>query len=158
MSESIEKRLTDLGIVLPASIAPMANYVPSVLSGNLLFVSGQGAADADGRWLTGRVPDQVDAQAAYKRARATGIRILSVAKQALGSLDRVQRVVKLLGFVNATPDFQDHPAIINGCSDLLVEVFGERGRHARSAVGVSGLPVNISVEIEAIFEVSQRPN
>jgi enamine deaminase RidA (YjgF/YER057c/UK114 family) len=153
MSESIEKKLAELGIILPEPIAPMANYVPSVLSGNLLFVSGQGATGADGRWLTGRIPDQVDAREAYKRARATGVRILRVAKQALGSLDRVQRVVKLLGFVNATPDFQDHPAIINGCSDLLVEVFGERGRHARSAVGVAGLPVNISVEIEAIFEV-----
>jgi enamine deaminase RidA (YjgF/YER057c/UK114 family) len=153
MSESIEKKLAELGIMLPESIAPIANYVPSVLSGNLLFVSGQGATGADGRWLTGRIPDQVDAQEGHKRARATALRILCVAKQALGSLDRVQRVVKLTGFVNATPDFQDHPAVINGCSDLLVEVFGERGRHARSAVGVSGLPVNLSVEIEAIFEV-----
>lgn len=153
MSDSIDKKLAELGIVLPASIAPIANYVPSVLSGNLLFISGQGAADADGRWLTGRVPDQTDAKEAYRRARATGIRILSVAKQALGTLERVQRVVKLLGFVNAASDFHDHPAVINGCSDLLVEVFGERGRHARSAVGVASLPVNISVEIEAIFEV-----
>jgi len=153
MSKSIDDRLAELSIVLPASIAPMANYVPSVLSGNLLYVSGQGAAGPDGRWLTGRVPDQIDPKEAYQRARATGIRILAVAKQALGSLDRVQRVVKLLGFVNATADFQDHPAIVNGCSDLLVEVFGERGRHARSAVGVASLPVNISVEIEAIFEI-----
>jgi enamine deaminase RidA (YjgF/YER057c/UK114 family) len=153
MSESIEKRLADLGIVLPAAIAPIANYVPSVLSGNLLFISGQGAAGADGRWLTGRVPDQIGADEGYQRARATGLRILTVARQALGSLDRVQRVVKILGFVNATPDFHDHPGIINGCSDLLVEVFGDRGRHSRSAVGVASLPVNLSVEIEAVFEV-----
>ena len=106
-----------------------------------------------GRWLTGRVPDPIDANEAHRRARATGLRILSVARQALGSLDRVQRVVKILGFVNAGPEFQDHPAVINGCSDLMVEVFGDRGRHSRSAVGATGLPVNLSVEIEAILEI-----
>ena len=153
MSQSIDERLSELSIVLPAAIAPIANYVPSVVSGNLLFISGQGAAGPDGGWLTGRVPDQTDPQEAYRRARATGIRILSVARRELGSLDRVARVVKLVGFVNATPDFVDHPSVINGCSDLFVEVFGERGRHARSAVGVSSLPVNLSVEIEAIFEI-----
>jgi enamine deaminase RidA (YjgF/YER057c/UK114 family) len=153
MSKPIDERLAELGIELPASIAPVANYVPGVISGQWLFVSGQGAAGPDGRWLTGRVPDQIDPKDAYQRARMTGVRILSVARQTLGSLDRVQRIVKLLGFVNATPDFLDHPAVINGCSDLFVEVFGERGRHARSAVGVSSLPLNISVEIEAIFEI-----
>ena len=153
MSKSIDARLQELSIVLPAAIAPVANYVPSVLSGNLLFISGQGAAGSDGRWLTGRVPDQTGPDEAYQRARATGIRILAVARQALGSLDRIQRVVKVLGFVNATAEFHDHPAIINGCSDLFVEVFGERGRHARSAVGVASLPVNLSVEIEAVLEI-----
>jgi enamine deaminase RidA (YjgF/YER057c/UK114 family) len=152
MSENIEKRLAELGIVLPTSIAPMANYVPSVISGNLLFISGQGATGDDGQWLAGRVGDQVTSAEGYARARRTGMRVLSVVKQALGSLDRVQRIVKVLGFVNSTPAFTDHPAVVNGCSDLLVEVFGDRGRHARSAVGVSGLPVNLSVEIEAIVE------
>lgn len=152
MSDPIDKRLVELGIVLPASIAPMANYVPSVITGNLLFISGQGAADDNGQWLAGRVGEDVTVAEGYARARRTGMRVLSVVKQALGSLDRVQRVVKVLGFVNSTPAFIDHPAVVNGCSDLLVEVFGDRGRHARSAVGVSGLPVNLSVEIEAIVE------
>ena len=152
MSANIDERLADLGIVLPTSIAPMANYVPSVISGNLLFISGQGAMGDDGQWLAGRVGDQITTAEGYARARRTGMRVLSVVKQALGSLDRVQRIVKVLGFVNSTPDFTDHPAVVNGCSDLLVEVFGERGRHARSAVGVGGLPVNLSVEIEAIIE------
>ncbi len=152
MSANIDERLAELGIVLPTSIAPMANYVPSVISGNLLFISGQGAMGDDGQWLAGRVGDQITTAEGYARARRTGMRVLSVVKQALGSLDRVQRIVKVLGFVNSTPDFTDHPAVVNGCSDLLVEVFGERGRHARSAVGVGGLPVNLSVEIEAIIE------
>ena len=152
MSEHIEQRLADLGVVLPTSIAPMANYVPSVITGNLLFISGQGATGDDGRWLAGRIGDQITTAEGYARARRTGLRVLAVVKQALGSLDRVQRIVKVLGFVNSTVEFTDHPAVVNGCSDLLVEIFGDRGRHARSAVGVSGLPANLSVEIEAIVE------
>lgn len=152
MSESFDRRLSQLGLSLPASVAPVANYVPAVITGNLLFISGQGAMGDDGQWLTGRVPDAVSAEEAYRRARLTGLRILAVIRHALGTLDRVQRVVKIVGFVNCDAGFGQQPAIINGCSDLLVEVFGEQGRHARSAVGVCGLPVNLSVEIEAVVE------
>ncbi len=152
MPNMIETKLQSLNLVLPPTPVPLANYVPWVISGNLLFLSGQGPKTPEGPWLCGKVGADVAVADAYQHARLTGIRLLSVAQTALGSLDRVQRVVKLLGFVNSAPDFRDHPKVINGCSDLLVEVFGERGRHARSAVGVSSLPENITVEIEAILE------
>lgn len=132
----------------------MANYVPFVRSGNLLFISGQGPRTLDNRFLTGKVGKDITAAEAYDHARLVGINLLAVVYHAQNGLATVVRVVKLTGFVNATDDFRDHPKVINGCSDLLVEVFGETGRHARSAVGVSGLPENISVEIEAIFEVA----
>jgi enamine deaminase RidA (YjgF/YER057c/UK114 family) len=152
MPNPIETRLQSLNIVLPPTPVPLANYVPWVISGHLLFLSGQGPKTAEGPWLCGKVGADVSVADAYQHARLTGIRLLSVAHAALGSLDRVQRVVKLLGFVNSTPDFSDHPKVINGCSDLLVEVFGDAGRHARSAVGVNSLPEDITVEIEAILE------
>lgn len=148
----IEERLEGLGILLPPAPAPLANYVPFVISGNLLFLSGQGPKAPEGDWLRGKVGEDTGADEAYGHARLVGIRLLAVARSALGSLDRVQRVVKVLGFVNAAPAFRDHPKVINGCSDLLVEVFGDRGRHARSAVGVSSLPEGITVEVEAILE------
>jgi len=132
----------------------MANYVPFVRSGNLLFISGQGPRTLDNRFLTGKVGKDITAAEAYDHARLVGINLLAVVYHAQNGLATVVRVVKLTGFVNATDDFRDHPKVINGCSDLLVEVFGETGRHARSAVGVSGLPENISVEIEAIFEIA----
>ena len=132
----------------------MANYVPFVRSGNLLFISGQGPRTLDNKFLTGKVGKDITAAEAYDHARLVGINLLAVVYHAQNGLATVVRVVKLTGFVNATDDFRDHPKVINGCSDLLVEVFGETGRHARSAVGVSGLPENISVEIEAIFEVA----
>ena len=132
----------------------MANYVPAARSGNLLFLSGQGPRDASGELKIGRVGENVTLEEAYQDARLVGIQLLAAAKQALdGDLSRVRRVVKLLGFVNSTPDFGNQPKVINGCSDLLVEVFGEQGRHARSALGAL-LPGNITVEIEAIFEVA----
>jgi enamine deaminase RidA (YjgF/YER057c/UK114 family) len=148
----IEEKLKSLGIVLPPTPAPLATYVPYVISGNLLFLSGQGPKTEQSDWFRGKVGEDADVEEAYRHARLVAIRLLSVAKAALGSLDRVERVVKVLGFVNAGPAFREHPKVINGCSDLLVEVFGERGRHARSAVGVGSLPENITVEIEAIFE------
>jgi enamine deaminase RidA (YjgF/YER057c/UK114 family) len=151
---SAEKRLTDLGITLGDLPKPMANYVPFVRSGNLLFISGQGPRTPDNKFLTGKVGQDITVAVAYEHARLVGINLLAVLNHAQNGLDTVKRVVKLTGFVNATDDFRDHPKVINGCSDLLVEVFGESGRHARSAVGVSGLPENISVEIEAIFEVA----
>jgi enamine deaminase RidA (YjgF/YER057c/UK114 family) len=149
----ISAKLQSLGIVLPPAPAPVANYVPYVISGNLLFLAGQGPRTPEGAWLCGKVGGKVRVEDAYRHARLTGIRLLSVANSALGSLDRVKRVVKVLGLVNAVPSFRDHPKVINGCSDLFVEVFGDAGRHARSAIGVGSLPEDTTVEIEAILEI-----
>jgi enamine deaminase RidA (YjgF/YER057c/UK114 family) len=154
-AETIQGKLKSLGIALPPLPLPVANYVPFAIVGNLLFLSGQGPKESTGSLLVGKVGENVTAGEAYRRARLTGIRMLSVVESALGSLDRVSRVVKLLGFVNAAPTFVDHPKVINGCSDLMVDVFGERGHHARSAVDVSSLPEDMTVEIEAIFEIRQ---
>jgi enamine deaminase RidA (YjgF/YER057c/UK114 family) len=150
---SAEARLKELGIVLPPVAAPMANYVPYRLAGNLLFLSGQGPRDEKGAPLTGKVGKDVTVEEAYRRARLIGLGLLAATRQALGSLDRVDFVVKLLGMVNAVPEFTDQPKVINGCSDLFAEVFGDAGRHARSAVGMGSLPNQISVEIEAIMAV-----
>jgi enamine deaminase RidA (YjgF/YER057c/UK114 family) len=152
-SGAVEQRLIELGITLPALPAPIANYVPSVLAGDLLFLSGQGPRLGPGQFAQGKVGADVTAEQAYQHARLVGMQLLAAAQTALGSLDRVQRVVKVLGMVNGTPDFGEHPKVINGCSDLFVEVLGEAGRHARSAVGMGSLPGNITVEIEAIFQV-----
>lgn len=131
----------------------MANYVPAVRTGNLLYLSGQGPRHGDNEFKIGRVGETVTLEEAYEHARLVGIQLLAAANQALeGDLSRVKRVVKLLGLVNSTFDFGKQPQVINGCSDLFVQVFGDRGRHARSAIGAI-LPGNITVEIEAIFEV-----
>jgi enamine deaminase RidA (YjgF/YER057c/UK114 family) len=154
MPDTIEAKLSAMGITLPSPPSPIANYAPFTIAGNLLFISGQGPRTAkNGGWKTGRVGERVTVNEAYQDARLAAIQILAVAKAALGSLDRVHRILKVVGFVNASPDFRSHPAVINGCSDLLVEVLGERGRHARSAVGVNSLPEDITVEIEAILEI-----
>jgi enamine deaminase RidA (YjgF/YER057c/UK114 family) len=152
-TNSIDERLKQLGITLPDTPVPMANYVPYTRTGNLLFLSGQGPRVGAKEFKTGKVGSDVTAEEAYDHARLVGIQLLAVAKHALGDLGRVRRVVKLLGLVNGTPDFQKQPQVINGCSDLFVEVFGDLGRHARSAIGAGSLPGNITVEIEAIFEV-----
>ena len=153
MSE-IESRLEHLGISLPAEPVPIANYVPGVRTGNLVYLSGLGPASrADGTTPSGKVGRDLTTEEGYEAARLTGINILARMKGELGDLDRVRRVVKLLGMVNSAPDFNQQPAVVNGCSDLLVEVFGERGRHARSAVGMASLPNDIPVEIEVIIEV-----
>ena len=153
MSE-IESRLEQLGISLPAEPVPIANYVPGVRTGNLVYLSGLGPASrADGTTPSGKVGRDLTTEEGYEAARLTGINILARMKGELGDLDRVRRVVKLLGMVNSAPDFNQQPAVVNGCSDLLVEVFGERGRHARSAVGMASLPNDIPVEIEVIIEV-----
>lgn len=143
-------RLAALGIVLPSAPTPVANYVPFVMEGDYLYLSGQGPREADGTLRTGKVGAQIGVDRACDDARLTGVNLLAVMQEALGDLGRVRRVIKLLGMVNAVPDFRDHPKVINGCSDLLVDVFGEAGRHARSAVGLGSLPDNITVEIEAI--------
>ncbi|MCW6507326.1 RidA family protein [Lichenifustis flavocetrariae] len=147
-------RLAELGLSLLTPATPIANYVPSTRVGNLLYLSGQGPRDADGRLMIGKVGRDIGIEDAYAHARLTGLNLLSVAHQVLGDLGRIVQTVKLLGMVNAVPDFADHPAVINGCSDLFVDVLGAAGRHARSAVGMGSLPGGISVEIEAIFEIS----
>jgi enamine deaminase RidA (YjgF/YER057c/UK114 family) len=150
----VEKRLEARGIVLPAVSAPVANYVNAVRTGNLLFLSGKGPSFPDGTQGTGKVGRDLGIEEAYRHARQVGLNLIAVMKAELGDLDRVARIVKVLGMVNATPEFKDQPKVINGCSDLFVEVFGERGRHARSAVGMGSLPGDISVEIECIVEVA----
>lgn len=144
------ERLSALGITLPPPPPPIANFVTHVIEGNMLYLSGQGPREADGFMHSGKVGAGISVEDAYGHARLTGINLLSVMHDALGDLSRVKRVVKLLGMVNAVPDFEDHPSVINGCSDLLIEVFGPAGEHARSAVGFGSLPGNITVEIEAI--------
>ncbi|ACS59706.1 Endoribonuclease L-PSP (plasmid) [Rhizobium leguminosarum bv. trifolii WSM1325] len=144
------ERLAALGIALPPPPPPIANFVTHVIEGNMLYLSGQGPREADGFMHAGKVGGGVSIDEAYGHARLTGINLLAVMQDALGDLARVKRVVKLLGMVNAVPEFEDHPSVINGCSDLLIEVFGPAGEHARSAVGFGSLPGNITVEIEAI--------
>ena len=149
---SAEENLKKLGLTLPEMPSPIANYVRFKRVGDLVFLSGQGPRKPDGSNHTGKVGTDVTWEQAYEHARLTGLGLLAAMKQAAGSLDKVE-VIKLLGMVNATPDFADHPKVINGCSDLLVAVLGENGRHARSAVGMGSLPNNITVEIEAIIRV-----
>jgi enamine deaminase RidA (YjgF/YER057c/UK114 family) len=149
----VEQRLAELGVVLPPPPKAVANYVSGKLAGNLFFLSGQGPRYEGAKLHRGKVGGDVSVEVAYQHARLVGLQLLAAARHALGDLDRVKQVVKLLGMVNAVPEFRDHPAVINGCSDLFTEIFGEAGRHARSAVGMGSLPENITVEIEAIFEV-----
>ena len=151
---SAEQRLRERGIELPRPNAPVANYAPAVRTGNLVFLAGTGPFKPDGTLATGKVGRDVTVEEAYQHARLTGLVLLAALRGAVGSLDNVTRAVKVLGMVNAVPEFTDHPKVINGCSDLFVEVFGERGRHARSAVGMGSLPFGMTVEVEAIFEVA----
>ncbi|WMY76090.1 RidA family protein [Buttiauxella selenatireducens] len=145
------QQLASLGITLPDSPAPIANFVSHVKVGNLLFLSGQGPVEADGFKHTGKVGATVSVEQAYQHAQLTGINLLAVTHEALGDLGRVTKIVKVLGMVNAESEFKEHPGVINGCSDLLVNVFGDKGVHARSAVGFASLPDQITVEIEAII-------
>jgi enamine deaminase RidA (YjgF/YER057c/UK114 family) len=152
---SAEQRLRDRGIELP-KVPPVAgvNNLPFVRTGNLVFLSGLGPSRPEGGLAVGKVGRDVTVDEAYQHARLTGLALLAVLREGVGSLDKVARAVKVLGMVNAVPEFAEHPKVINGCSDLFVEVFGERGRHARSAVGMASLPFGITVEIEAVFEVA----
>lgn len=152
MSSAIETRLAQLGIELPAAPAPAANYVPFVRTGNQLFVSGQISSGPDGL-ICGKLGADLSVEEGAAAARRCGLALMAQARAALGDLDRVKRVVKLVGFVNSTAEFTDQPKVINGCSDLMVEVFGEAGRHARSAVSAASLPLGVAVEVDAIFEV-----
>ena len=150
---SAERRLKELKIDLGAVSSPVANYVNAVRTGNLLFLAGKGPRNGpDGKRPKGKVGREYTVEQAYQQARSVGLDLLAVMRAELGSLDKVRRVVKVLGMVNAVPDFEDQPKVVNGCSDLFVEVFGERGKHARSAVGMGSLPMGIPVEIECIVE------
>ena len=149
---SVEQTLADKGITLPEAPMPAANYVPFVQTGNLVFISGQISADENGL-ITGKLGDGTSVEDGAAAARRCGLALIAQLKSAVGDLDRVTRVVKLTGFVNSTPDFTDQPKVINGCSDLMVEVFGDTGRHSRAAVSAPSLPFGVAVEIEAIFEV-----
>jgi enamine deaminase RidA (YjgF/YER057c/UK114 family) len=151
----VEQRLMELGISLPGVGGPLGNYVHAKRIGNLLFLSGKGPPDgADGKTPKGKLGAGMSVEEGYRQARQVGLVLIAAMRDALaGDLDRVEDVVKVLGMVNAAPDFEDHPKVVNGCSDLFVEVFGERGQHARSAVGMSSLPGGIPVEIEVIVAV-----
>ncbi|HVP08988.1 MAG TPA: RidA family protein [Burkholderiales bacterium] len=152
---SAEENLKQLGLDLGKVSSPVANYVNAVRTGNLLFLAGKGPRpDASGKRPAGKVGREYTAEQAYQHARTVGLDLLAVMRQELGSLDKVKRVVKVLGMVNAVPEFTDHPKVINGCSDLFVEVLGDAGKHARSAVGMGSLPMGIPVEIECIVEVA----
>lgn len=153
-SGKIQARLAALGLTLPAASPPAGNYIGAVREGNLVFLSGHGPLDADGKLITGKIGVDYSEEEGYQHARLIGLNLLATLEGEIGSLDQVRKVVKLLGMVNATLDFSSQPKIINGCSDLFVDVFGpEIGKHARSAVGVASLPGQMSVEIEAIFAI-----
>jgi enamine deaminase RidA (YjgF/YER057c/UK114 family) len=154
MAGTIEQRLAELGIALPAAAAPIANYVPFVRSGNMLVVSGQICLGTDGKLVAkGKLGAGVPVEDGQKAARMCAINLLAQVKASLGDLDKVARVVRLGGFINSAPDFLDGPKVMNGASDLMVSVFGDRGRHARTTVGVASLPLDAAVEVEGAFEV-----
>ena len=150
---SIEEQLAAKGIILPEPAAPVASYLPAVEAGGFLHISGQISMNEDGSLITGTLGADLDVDAGQAAARRCGVMLLAQMKKALGSLDRVERVVKLGGFVNSTADFTDQPKVVNGASDLMAEAFGDAGRHARSAVGVNTLPLGVAVEVDAIVKV-----
>ena len=153
MSGNYETRLDELGIDLPSPSAPAANYVPFVRVGDLVYISGQISMDANGL-VIGKLGDGFSLDDAYAAARLCGINLIAQVRAACdGDLDRLVRVIKLNGFVNATQDFTDHPRVVNGASDLMIEVFGDQGRHARAAVGSSSLPLGVAVDVEGIFQI-----
>jgi enamine deaminase RidA (YjgF/YER057c/UK114 family) len=155
MAGAIERKLTELGIVLPTPATPMANYVPFVHSGNVITVSGQVCFGSDGKLVAkGRLGDGVTIEDGQKAARASAINLLAQLKAALGDLDKITQVIRLGGFINSAPGFADGPKVMNGASDLMVAVFGDKGRHARSTVGVAALPADAAVEVEGTFEVT----
>ena len=148
-----EAKLDSMKIVLPQPPTPVANFVNTVQAGNLLFISGNGPLKADGKFITGKLGADLSIKEGYEAARITGINQLGVIKSAIGDLSRVKRIVRVTGMVNASPDFTQHPSVVNGFSDLMVAVFGEKGKHTRAAVGMGSLPFNIAVEIDMIVEI-----
>jgi enamine deaminase RidA (YjgF/YER057c/UK114 family) len=152
---AVDKKLSELGITLPTPAAPVANYVPFVRTGNLLIVSGQLCFDSEGKLAAvGKLGGAVSIEDGQKAARACAINLLAQLKAALGDLDKIARVVRLGGFINSAPGFVDGPKVMNGASDLMVAAFGDKGRHARTTVGVAALPLDAAVEVEAAFEVA----
>jgi len=154
-AQDAETKLKSINIELPTISKPLANYVHVVRSGNLLFLAGKGPSKPDGTYITGKVGKDLTIEQGREAARLTAINQVAVLKAELGNLNKIKRIVKVLGMVNCEADFKDHPKVINGFSDLLVEVFGEKGKHARSAVGMCSLPNNMAVEIELIVEIEQ---
>lgn len=154
MSGEIEAKIKALGLTLPSAPAPVANYVPSLISGDLLFVAGQISRAPDGKVVTGLLGANATVDQGVAAAKICALNILAQAKAALGDLDRVHQLIKLTGFVAATADFADHPKVLNGASDLMVEILGDKGRHTRVAVGVASLPAGSLVEIDAIIQVA----
>lgn len=154
MTGHVEANLKTLGIVLPPAPNPVANYVPYLFAGNVLYISGQISKAADGSLMTGHLGGELSVEQGQAAARLSALNVVAQIQSALGNLDRVAQIVKLNGFVNAIPSFHDHSRVINGASDLFVEVFGEKGRHTRAAVGVSGLPMNSAVEVDAVVLVT----
>jgi enamine deaminase RidA (YjgF/YER057c/UK114 family) len=148
----VEERLAAMGLSVPQAVAPVANYVPFVIQGDSLWIAGQVSTDAGGG-VKGKLGAGLTPEQGQAAARLCGLNLLAQVKAALGDLDRVKRVVKLNGFVNVTPDFDPIPAVVNGCSDLMVAAFGDAGRHARSAVGVANLPLGFAVEVDGVFEI-----
>lgn len=155
-AQTPEQNLQKLGIVFPKPSAPIANYVKYVRTGNLIYFSGTGPGKPDGTYIKGKVGRDLSIEEGAEAARLTGINLLATLQNAIGDLGKVTRIVKVLGMVNCTENFTEQPKVINGFSDLMVAVFGEKGRHARSAVGMNALPMNIAVEIEMIVEVSDQ--
>ena len=149
----IENRLEEIGIELPPPVKPVANYVTIVQTGNLVFTSGHGPVNMSGELEKGQLGTDMTIEEGYQSARLVGLGLISTLKDILGDLNRIKRVIKVVGFVNSTPDFLDHPKVVNGVSDLFVEVFGDKGKHARSAVGMVQLPGGIPVEVEVIVEI-----
>ncbi|MCP9749056.1 RidA family protein [Lacihabitans sp. CS3-21] len=152
-SQKIENRLAELKIILPKVQPPIASYVNAVRTGNLIYLSGKGPTSSDGKFISGKVGVDLTLEEGKAAARNTGLNLLAALKAEIGDLDKVKRIVKVLGMVNCPTDFTQQPQVINGFSDLMVEVFGDKGKHARSAVGVGSLPANMAVEIEMIVEV-----
>jgi len=153
IAQDAEKKLLELKLVLPPTSSPVASYVNAVRVGNLMYLSGKGPKKLDGTYLTGKVGESLTVEQGKEAARLTGLIVLAELKAQLKDLNKVKRIVKVLGMVNASPDFDRHPQVINGFSDLMIEVFGDKGKHARSAVGVCSLPFGMAVEIEMIIEV-----
>ena len=155
-AQSPEEKLSAMGVTLPDPTTPLASYVNAVRAGNLLFLAGKGPTDAEGKAITGKVGQDLTTAEANQAARSVAINHIAVLKAELGDLSRVRRIVKVLGMVNSVPGYTEHSKVMNGYSDVMVEVFGEKGKHARSSVGMASLPFNIVVEVEAIVELEDE--